>query len=152
MKRQVYKALGLYTDEDFDKWAYDQKLDKITDWENITKNKAFMSALEGANPALSDAISKGYDFGAYRASDFSPYDLTTFNDVLDKYTASKHKGNKEGNYVIDDKFNLGKYKTIKELEASPEYKAYTDYMKGVLGRTKGIGFPTPPMVTMTIRA
>ena len=144
MKRRIYKALGLYTDDDFDKWAYDQKLDKVTDWENILQNKQFLDAISGSNPALSDAISKGYDFGAYKASDASPYDLTTFNDVLDKYTASKHKGSKEGNYVIDDKFNLGKYKTIKELEASPEYKAYTDYMKGVLGRTKGIGFSYSP--------
>ena len=144
MKRRIYKALGLYTDDDFDKWAYDQKLDKVTDWENILQNKQFLDAISGSNPALSDAISNGYDFGAYKASDASPYDLTTFNDVLDKYTASKHKGNKEGNYVIDDKFNLGKYKTIKELEASPEYKAYTDYMKGVLGRTKGIGFSYSP--------
>lgn len=144
MKRRIYKALGLYTDDDFDKWAYDQKLDKVTDWENILQNKQFLDAISGSNPALSDAISNGYDFGAYKASDASPYDLTTFNDVLDKYTASKHKGSKEGNYVIDDKFNLGKYKTIKELEASPEYKAYTDYMKGVLGRTKGIGFSYSP--------
>ena len=144
MKRRIYKALGLYTDDDFDKWAYDQKLDKVTDWENILQNKQFLDAISGSNPALLDAISKGYDFGAYKASDASPYDLTTFNDVLDKYTASKHKGSKEGNYVIDDKFNLGKYKTIKELESSPEYKAYTDYMKGVLGRTKGIGFSYSP--------
>ena len=144
MKRQMYKALGLYTDADFEKWRKEQKLDEVKDWENITKNEAFMTALAKANPALGDVIGRGYDFGAFKASDTSPYDLTTFNDALDKYTASKHKGNKEGNYVIDDKFNLGKYKTIKELEASPEYKAYTDYMKGVLGRTKGIGFSYSP--------
>ena len=65
MKRRIYKALGLYTDDDFDKWAYDQKLDKVTDWENILQNKQFLDAISGSNPALSDAISKGYDFGAY---------------------------------------------------------------------------------------
>ena len=65
MKKKIYNALGLYTDSDFDKWAYDKKVDKITDWENILKNKQFMNALSGVNPVLSDAISKGYNFGTY---------------------------------------------------------------------------------------
>lgn len=65
MKKKIYNALGLYTDSDFDKWALDQKVDKITDWENILKNKQFMSALSGVNPILSDAISRGYNFGTY---------------------------------------------------------------------------------------
>lgn len=65
MKKKIYNALTLYTDSDFDKWALDQKVDKITDWENILKNKQFMSALSGVNPILSDAISRGYDFGTY---------------------------------------------------------------------------------------
>ena len=69
MKRKIYSLLpNVYTDSDFDKWAYDQKLDKITDWENITKNKAFMGALAGVNPIVADAISRGYDFGAYKPS------------------------------------------------------------------------------------
>ena len=65
MKKKIYNLLGLHTDSDFDKWAYDQKLDKITDWENITKNKAFMNALTGVNPIVADVISRGYDFGTY---------------------------------------------------------------------------------------
>lgn len=65
MKKKIYNALGLYTDSDFDKWAYDKKVDRITDWENILKNKQFMDALSGVNPVLSDAISRGYDFGTY---------------------------------------------------------------------------------------
>lgn len=65
MKKKIYNVLGLYTDSDFDKWALDQKVDKITDWENILKNKQFMSALSDVNPILSDAISRGYDFGTY---------------------------------------------------------------------------------------
>lgn len=68
LKKRIYNLLGLHTDSDFDKWAYDQKLDKITDWENILKNKQFLSALNGINPALSDAISRGYDFGTYTPS------------------------------------------------------------------------------------
>ena len=150
MKTQIYAALspyaegGIHTDADFEKWRIAQKLDEVKDWDSIAKNEALIAALRNISPSLDNALANGYDFGAYKASDASPYDLTTFNDVLNKYTASKHKGNKEGNYVIDDKFNLGKYKTIKELEDSPEYKAYTDYMKGVLGRTKGIGFSYSP--------
>ncbi len=65
MKKKIYNALGLYTDSDFDKWAYDKEVDRITDWENILKNKQFMNALSGVNPILYDAISRGYDFGAY---------------------------------------------------------------------------------------
>ena len=65
MKKKIYSALGLHTDSDFDKWAYDKKVDSITDWENILKNKQFMDALSGVNPVLSDAISRGYDFGTY---------------------------------------------------------------------------------------
>lgn len=65
MKKKIYNALDLYTDSDFDKWAYDQKVDRITDWENVLKNKQFMNALSGVNPVLSDAISKGYNFGTY---------------------------------------------------------------------------------------
>lgn len=65
MKKKIYNALGLYTDSDFDKWAYDKKVDRITDWENILKNKQFMDALSGVNPVLSDAISRGYEFGTY---------------------------------------------------------------------------------------
>ena len=78
MKQNIYNALGLYTDSDFDKWASDKKIDKITDWEHILDNKQFMSALSGANPALSDAISKGYDFGTYvpKANDKLTFDFT----------------------------------------------------------------------------
>ncbi len=78
MKKKIYNALGLYTDSDFDKWALDQKVDKITDWENILKNKQFMSALSGVNPILSDAISRGYDFGTYvpKANNELTFDFT----------------------------------------------------------------------------
>ena len=65
MKKKIYNALGLYTDSDFDKWALNQKVDKIIDWENILNNKQFMTALSNVNPILSDAISRGYDFGTY---------------------------------------------------------------------------------------
>lgn len=68
LKKKIYGYLGLHTDGDFDKWANDHKLPKVTDWENILKNKQFLETLSGANPVLSDAISRGYDFGAYTPS------------------------------------------------------------------------------------
>lgn len=71
MKQKFYNLLspyvdgGIHTDSDFDKWLLAQKLDRITDWDNILSNKAFMNAVSAQNPALGDAISKGYDFGTY---------------------------------------------------------------------------------------
>lgn len=71
MKQKFYNLLspyvdgGIHTDSDFDKWLLAQKLDRITDWDNILSNKAFMDAVSAQNPVLGDAISKGYDFGTY---------------------------------------------------------------------------------------
>lgn len=68
MKRKIYSLLGLYTDSDFDKWAAANKVGKVTDWENILQNKAVMDAISNSNPALRDALSRGYDFGVYAPS------------------------------------------------------------------------------------
>ena len=145
LKNTFYKLLspyvdgGIHTDSDFDKWLLDQKLDRITDWKNILKNKSFMNAVSAQNPALGDAISRGYDFGKYKAP-IGKYDFEAFKKDLSKYTKSKIRGNTSGNYAIDKDFNLGKYKTIKELEESPEYKAYTQYIVDTIKRNKGIKF------------
>ena len=140
MKKKIYNALGLYTDSDFNKWAADKKVDKITDWENILKNKQFIEALNDANPVIADAITNGYDFGNYTPSVNKRYDLSGFSKVLDDYKTSKVPGNTNGNYAIDKNFNYGKHKNIKELETDPNYKAYTDYMLGVIDRAKGIRY------------
>lgn len=140
MKKKIYNALGLYTDSDFNKWAADKKVDKINDWENILKNKQFIDALNGVNPAIADAITNGYDFGNYIPSVNKRYDLSGFSKVLEDYKASKVPGNTNGNYAIDKNFNYGKHKNIKELETDPNYKAYTDYMLGVINRAKGIRY------------
>ncbi len=146
MKQKFYNLLspyvdgGIHTDSDFDKWLLAQKLDKITDWDNIFSNKAFMNAVSAQNPALGDAISKGYDFGNYTPSVNKKYDLSGFSKILDDYKASKVPGNTNGNYAIDKNFNYGKHKNIKELETDPDYKAYTDYMLGVIDRAKGIKY------------
>lgn len=146
MKQKFYNLLspyvdgGIHTDSDFDKWLLAQKLDRITNWDNILSNKAFMNAVSAQNPALGDAISKGYDFGNYTPSVNKKYDLSGFSKVLDDYKASKVPGNTNGNYAIDKNFNYGKHKNIKGLETDPDYKAYTDYMLGVIDRAKGIRY------------
>lgn len=84
MKQRFYNLLspyvdgGIHTDSDFDKWLLAQKLDRITDWDNILNNKAFMNAVSAQNPALGDAISKGYDFGTYvpKANNKLTFDFT----------------------------------------------------------------------------
>lgn len=84
MKQRFYNLLspyvdgGIHTDSDFDKWLLAQKLDRITDWDNILSNKAFMDAVSAQNPALGDAISKGYDFGTYvpKANNKLTFDFT----------------------------------------------------------------------------
>lgn len=149
MKTQIYAALspfvegGIHTDADFEKWRVAQKLDEVKDWNNIAKNEALMAALSKASPSLGNALADGYDFGAFKASNASPYNLPAFEDILKSYTASKTQGNTEGNYAIDGKFNLGNFKDIKELENSESYKAYTQYLVDLANRAKGIKFFSP---------
>lgn len=69
MKRAIYGLLDkVYTDSDFAKWAKENKVDAITDWENVLKNEQLMAAIAKANPAVADVIKRGYDFGAYKPS------------------------------------------------------------------------------------
>ena len=65
IKQKVLNSLGLYTESDWDKWRTDHKLAKITDWENISKNRPFIEAITAAHPEFADVISKGYNFGTY---------------------------------------------------------------------------------------
>lgn len=71
MKTRIYKALspyvqgGIHTDDDFNGWLSEHKLPMVDDWDNILKNGEFVQAVKDINPALADAISRGYDFGAY---------------------------------------------------------------------------------------
>lgn len=68
MKRKIYDLLNFHTDREFDDWVTKNKLPKVTDWENILKNTAVMNAISSSNPALKDALSRGYDFGVYTPS------------------------------------------------------------------------------------
>lgn len=65
MKRKIYNLLKTPTDREFDKWAEKHNIGKIDDWKNILKNKSFIDALGKDNPMFGDALSRGYDFGAY---------------------------------------------------------------------------------------
>lgn len=145
MKQTFYNLLspyvdgGIHTDSDFDKWLEANKLSKVTDWDNILDNKAFIKAVGAKNPALGDAISRGYDFKKYKAPT-GKYNLKDFKREVGAYTKSKIQGNLPGNYAIDKDFNTGKYKNIKDLEESPNYKDYTKYGRDILKRVKGIAF------------
>lgn len=65
IKQKVLNSLGIYTEPDWEKWRTDHKLAKITDWENISKNRPFIEAITAAHPEFADVISKGYNFGTY---------------------------------------------------------------------------------------
>ncbi len=65
IKQKVLNSLGIYTESDWEKWRTDHKLAKITDWENISKNRPFIEAITAAHPEFADVISKGYNFGTY---------------------------------------------------------------------------------------
>ena len=138
IKRNIYNTLpNIYTDSDFAKWAKDNGITDPVDWENIKDNQALIRALSKQNQALASAISKGYDFGNYVAST-DKYNFDSFKEKLAGYDKSENPGNLPGNYVIDKDFDLGKYNTIQDLENSPAYKNYTQYLIDAINRSKGI--------------
>ena len=138
IKRNIYNALpNIYTDSDFAKWAKDNGITDPVDWENIKDNQALIRALSKQNQALASAISKGYDFGNYVAPT-DKYNFDSFKEKLAGYDKSENPGNLPGNYVIDKDFDLGKYNTIQDLENSPAYKNYTQYLIDAINRSKGI--------------
>ena len=72
MKKRLYKLLGINTDSEYKAWLKKNNLDDLKDaedFDNILKNEAIMKAATKDNPALADAISRGYDFGAYEPLD-----------------------------------------------------------------------------------
>lgn len=138
IKRNIYNALpNIYTDSDFAKWSKDNGITDPVDWENIKDNQALIRALSKQNQALASAISKGYDFGNYVAPT-DKYNFDSFKEKLAEYDKSKSQGNLPGNYVVDQDFDLGKYNTIQDLENSPAYKNYTQYLIDAINRSKGI--------------
>lgn len=134
MKKKIYNALGLYTDSDFDKWAYDKKVDRITDWENILKNKQFMDALSDVNPVLSDAISRGYDFGTYvpKANNELTFDFTHGGwgkEDYDAWNGSTDAAWKEAVKKGLVKKGMNSEEIGKALSQTDAYKRGSDWLK-----------------------
>lgn len=134
MKKKIYNALGLYTDSDFDKWAYNKKVDRITDWENIFKNKQFMDALSGVNPVLSDAISRGYDFGTYvpKANNELTFDFTHGGwgkEDYDAWNGSTDAAWKEAVKKGLVKKGMNSEEIGKALSQTDAYKRGSDWLK-----------------------
>lgn len=134
MKKKIYNALGLYTDSDFDKWAYDKKVDRITDWENILKNKQFMNAFSGVNPILYDAISKGYDFGTYvpKANNKLTFDFTHGGwgrEDYDAWNGSTDAAWKEAVKKGLVKKGMNSEEIGKALSQTDAYKRGSDWLK-----------------------
>lgn len=134
MKKKIYNALGLHTDSDFDKWALEQKVDRITDWENILKNKQFMTALSGINPILSDAISRGYDFGTYvpKANNKLTFDFTHGGwgkEDYDAWNGSTDAAWKEAVKKGLVKKGMNSEEIGKALSQTDAYKRGSDWLK-----------------------
>ena len=134
MKKKIYNLLGLYTDSDFDKWAYNQKIDRITDWENVLKNKQFTDALSGVNPALSDVISKGYDFGTYvpKANNKLTFDFTHGGwgkEDYDAWNGSTDAAWKEAVKKGLVKKGMNSEEIGKALSQTDAYKRGSDWLK-----------------------
>lgn len=59
------------------------------------------------------------------------YDFDTFlkeDSPFSTYSVSKQPGGTAGTYKVDTNFNLGKFKTIQDLENSKDYQAFTNYV------------------------
>lgn len=134
MKKKIYNALGLYTDSDFDKWASDKNVSKITDWENILDNRQFMSALKSVNPVLSDAISRGYDFGVYvpKANNKLTFDFTHGGwgrEDYDSWNGSTDAAWKEAVEKGLVKKGMNSEEIGKALSQTDAYKRGSDWLK-----------------------
>lgn len=136
VKKQLYKTMGWLTDKDFYTWAKANKLKDSEnwggeddtsaidatdeDWLKLIQHDSFKNAIKD-NPALQDAISKGYDFGKYVPGN-STYDWDSFWQPVNEY--SKQKSNQKTHYAIDKTYKGD----IKELEGSDDFTAFTNYM------------------------
>lgn len=140
MKQKFYNLLspyvdgGIHTDSDFDKWLLAQKLDKITDWDNILSNKAFMNAVSAQNPALGDAISKGYDFGNYvpKANNKLTFDFTHGGwgrEDYDAWDGSTDAAWKEAVKKCLVKKGMNSEEIGKALSQTDAYKRGSDWLK-----------------------
>lgn len=140
MKQKFYNLLspyvdgGIHTDSDFDKWLLAQKLDRITDWDNILSNKAFMDAVSAQNPALGDAISKGYDFGTYvpKANNKLTFDFTHGGWGKEDYNAWNGSTDAAWKEAVNKglvKKGMNSEEIGKALSQTDAYKRGSDWLK-----------------------
>ena len=134
MKRKVYNLLGFHTDSEFNKWANDHKMPKVTDWENILGNKQFIEALGGSNPALGDAISRGYDFGAFVPSKDNKltFDFKHGGWGLEDYNAWNGSTDAAWKEAVDKglvKEGMNSEEVGKALSQTDAYKRGSDWLK-----------------------
>lgn len=66
IQQAIYNALGLHTDREFNKWATDNKVNPITNWESFTMDEPFLKALSKSSPVLADVLNRGYNWGTYK--------------------------------------------------------------------------------------
>lgn len=140
MKQRFYNLLspyvdgGIHTDSDFDKWLLAQKLDRITDWDNILSNKPFIDAVSTQNPALGAAISKGYDFGTYvpKANNKLTFDFTHGGwgkEDYDAWDGSSDAAWKEAVKKGLVKKGMNSEEIGKALSQTDAYKRGSDWLK-----------------------
>ena len=126
--RQKYKLRGV-TFADAAKQLQKESEERPND--NISKNglEAYMQMLMNEQEMIRAKRNKNrYDYGGRLANYKDGYDWSQFLNTIRSYNKSKIAGNQPDKYAIDKNFSLGKYKTIRELENNPEYKAFTDYV------------------------
>lgn len=88
------------------------------------------------NNGLSEAMNKAFEQAMEKADvrgkalkDFIENTLIKYKGSLKAGRGRKTKNyNPDDYYGIDTKFNLGKEKTVKDYENTPEYKAFTNYV------------------------
>lgn len=154
-KKSLYNALGLHTTSEWNRFIKDAELsdfdiskydDNATGYakllQDLQQNKdidKWNAAIGKKSAALADALSRGYDFGTYTPN-VNGYNLTDYAKTLKDYIKSKTKGNTSGNYAIDNDFDIGDYKTIKDYENSEAYKNYTNALVDLVNAAQGQKF------------
>lgn len=134
MRKRVYKLLGVDTDDKFKEWAKKHKLElqpyyyndeQNYNWNALMNMQEFRDALAEDNPALKDALAKGYDFGVFEPDADGKKQYTWDKNFWENTNeASKQAGNSDNKYKVDKSYKGN----VKELEDSDKYKAFTDYM------------------------
>lgn len=135
-KKNIFKALGKATDNDFIKWLEENGLNQLSEryndinWDEILTNDAFVNALTKYDAALADAIKKGYSFGAKTPSSdgivFTDPDRGNWDkQMFEGWNGSEDDAWKE----LVTKHGIDKLKSIKKREDLEKLFKDTDAYK-----------------------